>query len=316
MIRKLDRDHVQAEIASLDAMLARLPANDYLGRKSLGSRRRQLQQQLETIGAAPENRAQVALYFGGDPVIGSFGVQAEFGTHSLSNFQDLITKVWGASAQELSPMGPVPDKASAQLHITNLVHGSFGFLLEELDEQGEPLFETPLRRAADKAVAYIASFAAENEAQFTAAIEDIDQRVFKSLRAFFGVIQRGKATLRIVEGEIDAQLDRTAIERAWVRVEAADVDDDNVPMTGRLLGMIPIGRRFEFEPDGGAAIIKGKVGEQFSQHYLERMTNEQFAGRRWNALFRKVTITRSGRPPVDQFTLLQLDLIPPADAKN
>jgi hypothetical protein len=307
MITRFDREHVQAEIAGLDAILEALPANDILGRRSLQSRRIRLQEQLAQLAERAERRAQIALYFGGDPVIGSIGVQAEFGAATLNNFQDLITKVWAAGDSGLAAMGPIPDKAASHLHITNLVHGSFGFLLEELDEQGEPMFETPLRLAADLAVTYITSFAGENENTFNAVIEDIDRRVFKALRDFFAVVYKGKATVRIVEGDIDERLDRVALERAWIRVEAAEVDEDRIEMQGRLLGVIPIGRRFEFE--SGDRIIKGKVGEQMSQSYLERMANEQFAGKRWNAKFHRRVVTQKGREPSERFTLLDLAVI-------
>src|SRR5437879_325840 len=132
MIRKLDRDHVQAEIATLESMLQRLPPNDSLGRRSLEARRRSLIQELETLAGISERRAQVALYFGGDPVVGSVGVQARFSAATISSFQDLITKVWAAESGNLAAMGPVPAQEDSQLHITHLVHGSFGFLFEEL----------------------------------------------------------------------------------------------------------------------------------------------------------------------------------------
>jgi hypothetical protein len=307
MIRKLDRDHVQAEIATLEAMLGKLPANDSLGRRSLEARRRSLVQELEKLAGISENRAQVALYFGGDPVVGSAGVEARFSAITISNFQDLITKIWGAETGQLSAMGPVPGQQDSQLHITHLVHGSFGFLFEELDEESEPLFETPLRRAADSAISYISSLADPNEARFTEAIEDMDQRVFKAVRSFFSGIHKGKATFRIVEGDVDARFDHFAVERAWQRLETTDVDEDQVRLEGRLLGIIPIGRRFEFEPDARDRVIRGKVGDLFTQNYLERINTEQFAGRRWRASFQRATIERPGQPAIEKFTLLELE---------
>ena len=310
MIRKLDRDHVQAEIATLESMLQRLPPNDSLGRRSLEARRRSLVQELETLAGISERRAQVALYFGGDPVVGSVGVQARFSAATISSFQDLITKVWAAEGGNLAAMGPVPAQEDSQLHITHLVHGSFGFLFEELDEQGEPLFETPLRRAADSTVSYISDFADPNEARFTQAIEDMDQRVFKAVRNFFSGIHKGKATFRIVEGDFDARFDRAAVERVWQRLEATEVNEDQISLEGRLLGIIPLGRRFEFEPDTRDRVIRGKVGDQFTQSYLERINTEQFAGRRWRALFQRATIERPGQPSIEKFTLLELGEVP------
>ena len=223
---KLDRDYISAEISALTALIASLPERDYLGRSSLEARRQALVEELDTLAAASEKGAKVALYFGGEPVLGSAGVEAEFSGSALSNFQDLLTKVWGAGAGTLPAMGRVPDKAASQLHITSLVHGSFGFLLEEIDVQGEPLFETALRKAANTTVHYVASIAAENEAQFTETLEQLDPRVFSAVRDFFSSLYRKKATLRLVEGTVDARFDRTAVERAWNRLEAAKVEED------------------------------------------------------------------------------------------
>jgi len=270
-------------------------------------------QELETLAGIADNRAQVALYFGGDPVVGSVGVQAQFSAVTIGSFQDVITKVCAAETGNLAARGPVPDRQESHLHITHLVHGSFGFLLEELDEQGEPLFETPLRRAADATVTYMSDFADLNEARFTHAIEDMDQRVFRAVRSFFSGIHKSKATFRIVEGELDVKFDRAAVERAWQRLETTDVNEDQVRLVGRLLGVIPIGRRFEFESDARDRVIRGKVGEQFTQNYLERINDEQFAGRRWRALFQRALIERVGRPTVEKFTLLELEEAPQQD---
>lgn len=311
MMVKLDRDQLAAEISALDMLIASLPPNDFLGRISLEGRRADLQAQFAQLANVDERRAKVALYFGGEPVIGSVGVQAGFGTKVISSFQDVITKVWGtAEGATIPAMGPIPDREASQLHITNLVHGSFGFLLEEIDSQGEPLFESALRKAADLATEYIASFAGENEARFSEVIEELNPRVFQSLRDFFGSIYRAKATFRLVEGERDEKFDHLAVERAWHRAEASNVDEERMQIEGRLLGVIPMRRRFEFEPDGGAMIIEGKVGEKFSQTYLERMNNEQFAGRRWKALLHRRIITKVGRQPSESYTLLELEEIP------
>jgi hypothetical protein len=98
-------------------------------------------------------------------------------------------------------MGPIPDKGASQLHITSHVHGSFGFLLEGPDDHGEPLFESALRVAADRAVGYIANVADENEAKFAETLEQLDPRVFTSVRAFFATVFKAKVTFRLVEGE-------------------------------------------------------------------------------------------------------------------
>ena len=308
MMVKLDRDQVAAELAALNSLIESLPPNDYLGRLGLEARRDEIRQEFEQLASREDRRAKVALYFGGEPVIGSVGVQAGFGTKAVGSFQDLLSRVWGASeGGQLLSMGPIKDRVASQLHITNLVHGSFGFLLEELDHDGEPMFETPLSKAADQVAEYIASFAGENEATFSAVIDNLNPRVFLSLRDFFGYIHKANATFRLVEGSWDEKFDHQAVERAWNRAEASNVDEERVQLKGKLLGVIPVRRRFEFEPDGQAVIIEGKVDEKFGQSYLERISTEQFAGRRWKALFKKRIVAKVGRMPAESYTLLELE---------
>ncbi len=310
MMLKLDRDQLSAEVAALDSLLESMPENDYLGRMGIEARRDDLRGQFEGIFSHEEKKAKVALYFGGEPVIGSMGVHAAFGTNVIGSFQDLLSKVWGTvDGGQLPAAGPIKDRAMSQLHITNLVHGSFGFLLEELVDAGEPMFQTPLSKAADQVAEYILAFSSENEATFSAVIEELNPRVFQSIRDFFGYMHKGNATFRMVEGERDEKFDRAAVERAWYRAESSKVDEERIQMEGRLLGVIPVRRRFEFEPDGAATIVEGKVGEKFSQNYLERMNTEQFAGRRWRALLHKRMVTKVGRIPGEHFTLLELEEI-------
>ena len=104
----------------------------------------------------------------------------------------------------------------------------------------------------------------------------------------------------------DLRIDAEGVERAWQRAEASKVDEERVYMSGRLIGVIPIHRRFEFQPDG-ASMIFGTVGEDFGQSILQRMVTEQFIGKRWRGFFHKKLVERAGRPPVDRYTLLRLE---------
>src|SRR5581483_6956712 len=148
--------------------------------------------------------------------------------------------------------GPIKSVEASQLHITELIHGSLGFLLEELDEFGTPLFPSPLKDATSKATQLILAFASEHEDQFEAAIEAVPARVFNSLRDFLKTIRREEAVFRLVEGEVDAAFDEASVERAYARAEAYSIDEEVFDTEGELLGVIPIGRRFEFKQSDGA----------------------------------------------------------------
>src|SRR6266481_6094037 len=102
MIRKLDQERLSAELAALEGMLTELVGADYLTRIGLESRRNELRENLARLQDKGETQARIALFFGGDPVVGSEGVRARFATDAVGSFQDLLTNVWG-----LSQEGPV-----------------------------------------------------------------------------------------------------------------------------------------------------------------------------------------------------------------
>ena len=62
-------------------------ANDYLGIYGFEHRLDMLQERLNALAGATEKRVQVALYFGGGPVVGNMGVQTEFRTKAIGSFR-------------------------------------------------------------------------------------------------------------------------------------------------------------------------------------------------------------------------------------
>ncbi|TAN20937.1 MAG: hypothetical protein EPN33_14225 [Acidobacteria bacterium] len=316
MIRKIERDQLVAEIASVEAILGSLPANDPVGLLGFSSRVQELRGRLAELDTMEERRAAVALYFGGGPVIGSRGIQADFASSIVSTYQDLVSKV-GATLQcgALALRGQIKDRDATRLHITNLVHGSVGFLLEELDERGEPLFPTPLKQTISKVTDYMEQVAAEDDRPFSALVEEINPRIFSSLRDFFKEIRSEHAVFRLVEDEREMPFDQAAIERAYSRVEATEIAEDDIPVEGELIGVVPYGRRFEFRTYPGGELISGKVAEIFSETYLERIHQEQLVGRRWQAVLRKRETKKPGRT-IETFLLLDLREIQPSSERD
>lgn len=87
MPRNLDIEALQTEIAELDALLAGLsPEEDPIGQFQLSEKRQRLQRELEQLGAERRPMASVAVIFGGGPVLGARGIDAEFAGKSLEGF--------------------------------------------------------------------------------------------------------------------------------------------------------------------------------------------------------------------------------------
>jgi hypothetical protein len=204
----------------------------------------------------------------------------------------------------LSMYGPVRDREGATLHITEIVHGSFGFLLEEVDPQGEPLFHTPLKRAADTATDLLGTLSSDNDEVFARALEEMSPRVFASAKSFFQQMRSGEAAARVVTDEAEVFLDAAAIERAYTRLESVEVVEEMITVEGELLGVIPVGGKFEFRAADGR-LLRGDVGPIFGEAYLERIHSEHVVGWRWRAVL-QIKETRRAGNATQKLTLVDL----------
>ncbi|OYY02146.1 MAG: hypothetical protein B7Y73_09580, partial [Acidocella sp. 35-58-6] len=88
--------------------------------------------------------------------------------------------------------------------------------------------------------------------------------------------------------------DYSAITRANERAEITSIEEEIFEIDGELLGIIPIGRRFEFRRKDDGTILKGKVGLLFSQEWLNRNSKERLLGRLCRGFFQKREIKKYG----------------------
>jgi hypothetical protein len=304
MPKLLVAQQLTAELATLRDLIAQLPADDVLTRVGLESRQKEVSAEIDSLGAYAEKNASVALMFGGRPVIGSRGIEAGFATEAVAEFQNLVTNIWGIAEQgDVGSPGPVSDSDRSQLHITSLLHGSVGFLLEEVDDES-PMFTTSLKRAAAEATTVIAAFASEDEDRFSNVLETVDKRVLGNAREFFSKMYRNGATLRLVEGDTELELMSEQVSRAYDRAENATIDEVDTPISGILLGLLPLSRKFELRSDDGTEIA-GSVAPTLSQPYLQRLSEENLVGKHCSGRAKFRRITRFGRT-TEKVVLLDL----------
>lgn len=295
MVTKLHRDALKSDIASVKALLDRIKGRDPLGEISLAARLRLLEDQLRAVEQAPVTRANVALVFDGEPVRGSSAIDADFAGQALQDYQELITRqVASVAGAGLGARGPIPQqlKQQSRLNITALVHGSFGFMLEENDGGQQALLESPTHAAVRSVTDLLQGVAAADERWFEGHLPDLDVRLFASLRTFVSTLYKAGSTLKVSEEERDLRLTPADVERAYERISQVDVEEVEETVEGELLGLVPIARRFEFRAANGE-VISGRVAESLSADYLERLEREELiGGKGWRAIIRTKTVTR------------------------
>jgi hypothetical protein len=304
MPRYLRTSEIRAELASIESLLGEIPEADIVGRYSLESRKRSLAAQLREAEEGVDTLASTALYFSGTPVIGSMGIDAQFASKAIAGYQDLVSKILVNPDPRTEPSVVTARSNTDQLHVTALLHGSLGFLIEELEPRAVPLFPTPLKQATDRADDVIVQLADASDEGFEQQIEFLAPPVFNAARHFFTTLHRAEASMRLVDASHDATLRRDDIDRAFVRLEDSSVDEGDFIEEGLLIGIIPVGGRFEFRRDSGE-LVTGKVATTLSEAYLQRLENEQAIGRRWRATIKRREVKRFGRSK-QTFKLLDL----------
>lgn len=272
-VRKLARDYSKAERAAVVGLLDRITEADALTRLGLESRLAELDMQIAAHELEPETtHASVALFFGGRPVVGSQGVEAEFGTGAVATFQDLVSKVLAKNTSGLGAKGPVANKSAATMHITNIVRGSFGFLLEEVRDQAQ-LVDTNLKQAVEEASELLDIFGEADEERFQATVVEVDQRILAAARDFFELMRHHGATLRMVAGECEFQFGAEAVARGVERASETSIEEDEKTLEGQLAGVLPSAHQFEFRVVGGET-LKGKVDPAWKADDLEKWNRE------------------------------------------
>jgi len=256
MPRKLQHNFLSSNVASVTSILTQAPVRS-LTRESLESVRDEFSRDLLRVEDSPEIRASTALFFSGKPVLGSRAIESEFASQALWTFQELVSKLFVIrSNRQLGERGVVADRDRSRLHVTSLVHGSFGFLLE--DASDDDAASVPiLKDAAEDSARLLATFAEDDEEHFESAMTEIDNRVLPNVKSFFENMMKHSATVRIVSGDSERRFDVSGIVRAVERAKATKVEEIPETLVGFLQGIMP--ERHEFEMRIDDTTIHGKI---------------------------------------------------------
>ena len=262
MLKKLEVDALKADLAAVTALLAaRTKDDDPVGWLQFSSRKADLEAAINRTEAIPDTKAAVALFFGGRPVLGSKGIEANFAGKAIDRYQDLVAKRY--AALELGPLGdrgriPAASTTKAKMLITEVARGSFGFVLEEAAET-LPLLDTPLKKVVDEISQLIHRLSVAGDEGFETIVDALDNRLLASLKEFFNTLDDAGATLRLVGDHKEYVLQREDVERARTRVDLMEeIDEQEQDITG-IVYLLPDSQRFELYEDGNGTVRKGTV---------------------------------------------------------
>lgn len=286
-----DRQHLLAEQNFLREQLAGLPASARLTRMSTESRLRSIETQLAEMPVNGREIARARLTFNGAPVIGSYGIFADFGMRAVSSFTDAVASVAASLTAPLASMGPIPNRDQNQLLITNTAVGSFGFELEEFSGAQLPFEEeSSLAIALDRTQALLQGTLGNDEDLADIASET-DPRALEKIRTFLKVLVDSDAVCALqYRGRGVRFTDVGQVRSSLERLGADNLRESQQRLQGEFVGALPKSRTFEFKLAGEEIIIRGKVAtsilnvDEINQHlhqltFIEVMTTQVGNGR-------------------------------------
>jgi hypothetical protein len=306
MPRKLKLEGLQAELSAIEVLLKQaIEVGDPVAESQLSSRKSELEEEMAGILEKPERLASVALFFGGEPVLGSRGISAEFAGKALENFQELVSRTFAKSELGvLGKRGPIPLKNITNLMVTETARGSFGFVLDELSDQTE-MEDTALKMMVDEVATLLKLTASPNEMDFEEIIGTIDDRTLIALRDFFVTLDSNNATLRLVEDVVDFTLDKPSIHRGRQRTEATSIDELEDFITGELVGFLPDHKKFELKLEDGT-IMYGSASKESAKQFEESiLSGELRIGKKWKLKVHRRVVRPLNRPPREIIKLLE-----------
>lgn len=311
MLLQLEQQYLRANLAQAKAFLADAQLDDDpIGQHQFAQLVDELSGKLSAMpNAIAQAPAGVALFFGGRPVVGSQGIHADFSSKALEGFQKIVTLRF--ASEELGPLAPkgrVPLKDSAHLLITDVVRGSFGFVLQAAASDDASLAaDISLKSVVDKVASTISRVAAQDDMLFDEAVLEIDERQQKSLSEFFKLLDTEGATMRIVEGERDFELDQASVQRARGRVDGLLISEKTQELAGQIVGWADVSAKFELKLHDSLAIIQGIV----CRAELERVEAEglETYHKHLHVSVKVREVQAKNRAPKLSYTLMSLAII-------
>lgn len=257
--RNQEIDFLYADLASINHLIDGLQDEDFMTRTGLESRREELKSLIQTAERKIEiPRASATLYFGGSPVNGMRGIEIKFASSVVAKYQDLVSMVLANNERVLSQKGRVVNCESSKLFITSLVRGAAGFVLEEFIPKASTN-PTSLTEAVNETTKLLESFGTSNEEQFKDRLVCTNQQIINCAGKFFNVLHRNKATLRLVTNDLDHSFGVQSISRGALRAGSTTKNCQELTIIGRLTGILPDARQFEFIRCDDGFLISGEI---------------------------------------------------------
>ena len=288
-----------SEIGALERLLERTPEHRRIMRIGFQGRLDLVRQKIDGVPVPPRPK-ELAATFGGEPIIDSYGIDANFAADAVTFFSNTIRLTTAGLTGELLDTGQIPRSAMSQPIITGVALGSFGFVME----LPQPLQGISYPEQAVSHVQELLRLAKEGEDDdLSLAAAEIHPRAVIKVTDLLDFMRRKQAYFSTRYQDNEVRFDSSAeIEDAARRLAPSNVGRETREIVGTLIGVVPDTRTFQLDTNDGES-IHGRIGPEIRDAYL---IGEQYTNQQVRAQIRTVRIGR-GAP---RHTLLSVFEIP------
>lgn len=291
MTTRSQRDALKVQLIDTRRM-KEMAAGHPLMAPAFEEREKDLQAQIDALPLG-DKEARAILFFSGEPVQGSMGIDASFASGVLDPFQSMVMADYADRWHGVvGTRGPRVGQANSRLLLTALPRGSFGLELTKADS--DELFEEDQLADTLAHVTKLVESAATSDEDFAAELNDTAPRVIQNLRSFLEVVAKGKAGLRMETGDYRCTMDPIRANEAYQRVAGTVTNTKQITVKGVFKGVLLESWRFDFVNEDGHK-ISGKIDENLTSDEVAKL-NREFFNQHCLAVLDKTTVLfRNGR---------------------
>ena len=249
----------------------------------------------EKIAALPlgNKEARTILFFSGEPVQGSIGIDASFAGRVLEPFQSMVMADYADRWHGVvGSRGRRPGEAQSRLLLTGLPRGSFGLELARADN--DELFEEGQLADTLAHVTRLVEAAGRSDEDFAAELDQTAPRVIQNLREFLEVIAKGKAGLRLESGDYRCSMNPIEANEAFNRVAATITRPEDVEISGVFKGVLLESWKFDFVTEENHS-VGGKIDENLTEEQVVALNRQFFNERCVASLLKTTVLFKNGR---------------------
>jgi hypothetical protein len=249
----------------------------------------------EKIAALPlgNKEARTILFFSGEPVQGSIGIDASFAGRVLEPFQSMVMADYADRWHGVvGSRGRRPGEAQSRLLLIGLPRGSFGLELARADN--DELFEEGQLADTLAHVTKLVEAAARSDEDFAAELDETAPRVIQNLREFLEVVAKGKAGLRLESGDFRCTMNPIEANDAFNRVAGTITNDEPIKIPGVFKGVLLESWKFDFVTNENHS-VGGKIDENLSEEQVIALNRQFFNERCLASLVKTTVLFKNGR---------------------